>query len=200
MIHPNRLSSTYLNTVEAIMSIHIRPAQTDDIPAILAIYNEAVLNTTASYDYEPSTLQQRTLWYEQHQQQGFPVLVAVNDAGTVVGWGSLSKFREKIGYQFSVEHSVYVDASQRRQGIGRFILEGLIEAAQAMGKHTMIGGVDASNEASLSLHRSLGFEQVAHFKQVGYKFDRWLDLMFFQRNLDAPVEKSSRETVTAHSG
>jgi L-amino acid N-acyltransferase len=200
MIHPNRLSSTYLNTVEAIMSIHIRPAQTDDIPAILAIYNEAVLNTTASYDYEPSTLQQRTLWYEQHQQQGFPVLVAVNDAGTVVGWGSLSKFREKIGYQFSVEHSVYVDASQRRQGIGRFILEGLIEAAQAMGKHTMIGGVDASNEASVCLHRSLGFEQVAHFKQVGYKFDRWLDLMFFQRNLDTPVENSSRETVTAHSG
>ena len=167
------------------MSIYIRPAQTTDIPAILAIYNDAVLNTTASYDYEPSTLQQRTLWYEQHQQQGFPVLVAVNEADTVVGWGSLSKFREKIGYQFSVEHSVYVDAAQRRQGTGRLILQALIEAAQAMGKHTMIGGVDASNEASLCLHRSLGFEQAAHFKQVGYKFDRWLDLVFFQRSLEA---------------
>lgn len=181
------------------MSIHIRPAQTADIPVILAIYNDAVLNTTASYDYEPSTLQQRTLWFEQHQQQDFPVLVAVNEADTVVGWGSLSKFREKIGYQFSVEHSVYVDVGQRRQGIGRLILSALIEAAQAMGKHVMIGGVDASNEASLCLHRSLGFEQVAHFKQVGYKFDCWLDLVFFQRSLDPSAEKSALESATAHS-
>jgi L-amino acid N-acyltransferase len=199
MIQPNRLFSTYPITVEAIMSIHIRPAQTDDIPAILAIYNDAVLNTTASYDYEPSTLEQRTLWFEQHQQQGFPVLVAVTDADIVVGWGSLSKFRDKIGYQFSVEHSVYVDATQRRQGIGRLILQALIEAAQTMGKHVMIGGVDASNEASLCLHQALGFEQVAHFKQVGYKFDRWLDLVFFQRNLESSAEKSALETVIAHS-
>ncbi len=182
------------------MSIHIRLAQTDDIPAILAIYNDAVLNTTASYDYEPSTLEQRTLWFEQHQQQGFPVLVAVDDADMVVGWGSLSKFREKIGYQFSVEHSVYVAANQRRQGIGSLILQALIEAAQEMGKHVMIGGVDASNEASLSMHQALGFEQVAHFKQVGYKFDRWLDLVFFQRNLESPVEKSSLEISISHSG
>src|SRR5687768_17202388 len=151
MIQPNRLSSTYPITVEAIMSIHIRPAHTDDIPAILAINNDAVLNTTASYDYEPSTLEQHTLRFDQHEQQGFSVLVAVTDADMVVGWGSLSKFRDKIGYQFSVEHSVYVDAGQRRQGIGRLILETLIEAAQALGKHVMIGGVDASNEASLYL-------------------------------------------------
>lgn len=166
------------------MTICIRAAERADLPEILAIYNDAVLNTTASYDYEPSTLEQRTLWFEQHQQQGFPVLVAVNPAGKVVGWGSLSKFREKIGYQYTAEHSVYVAADQRRQGIGRSMLLALIEAARTLGKHTLVGGVDASNEASIRLHLSLGFEQVAHFRQVGYKFDRWLDLVFMQLTLD----------------
>jgi len=165
------------------MSITIRAAEAGDLLAILDIYNDAVLNTTASYDYEPNTLEQRTRWFEQHHEAGLPVLVAVDSDGRIVGWGSLSKFREKIGYQYTVEHSVYVAPDQRRQGIGRSILQALIEAACAMGKHIIIGGVDADNEASRRLHESLGFEQVAHFKQVGYKFDRWLDLIFYQREL-----------------
>jgi L-amino acid N-acyltransferase len=165
------------------MTIRICPAQPSDIPAILDIYNEAVLNSTASYDYEPNTLQQRTQWYEQHQTHGFPVLVALDDENTVVGWGSLSKFRDKIGYQYSVEHSVYVEASHRGQGIGKLLLQNLIDEARRLGKHALIGGVDQSNAASIKLHESLGFEQVAHFKQVGYKFDRWLDLVFLQKIL-----------------
>ena len=165
------------------MNIRICPAEPTHIPAILDIYNEAVLNTTASYDYEPHTLDQRTTWFEQHQQQGFSVFVAVDETERVVGWGSLSKFREKIGYQHTVEHSLYVAANQRRRGIGRLLLLALIESARNLGKHVIIGGVDASNEASLQLHQSLGFEQVAHFKQVGYKFDRWLDIVFLQRTL-----------------
>lgn len=165
------------------MNIRICPAEPTHIPAILDIYNEAVLNTTASYDYEPHTLDQRTTWFEQHQQQGFSVFVAVDETERVVGWGSLSKFREKIGYQHTVEHSLYVAANQRRRGIGRLLLLALIESARNLGKHVIIGGVDASNEASFQLHQSLGFEQVAHFKQVGYKFDRWLDIVFLQRTL-----------------
>jgi len=165
------------------MTTRIRSAQSSDLPAILAIYNEAVLNTTASYDYEPNTLEQRMVWFEDHQRQKLPVVVAVNAAGTVIGWGSLSKFRDKIGYQYTVEHSVYVAPGQRRQGVGRLIVTTLIEAARDLGKHSIIGGVDAQNEASLRLHEALGFEQVAHFKQVGYKFDRWLDLVFMQRML-----------------
>jgi L-amino acid N-acyltransferase len=165
------------------MNIRICPAETTHIPAVLEIYNEAVLNTTASYDYEPHTLEQRTKWFEQHQQLGLPIFVALNDTDQVVGWGSLSKFREKIGYQYSVEHSVYVAADQRRRGIGRLLLRALIEAARNLGKRVIIGGVDASNEASVQLHLSLGFEQVAHFKQVGYKFDRWLDIIFLQKIL-----------------
>ena len=167
----------------AMTTISIRLAQTTDLPAILAIANEVILNTTTSYDYEPHTLEQRTCWFEQHQQQGLPVLVAVNAVGAVVGWGSLSKFRDKIGYQHTVEHSVYVAADQRRQGIGRLMVMTLIQAARDLDKRVIIGGIDASNEASLRLHLSLGFEQVAHFKQVGYKFDRWLDLIFVQRVL-----------------
>lgn len=162
------------------MSIRICAAQAADVPAILAIYNHAVLNTTASYDYEPHTLDQRMAWFEQHQAMGLAMLVAMDDANQVVGWGSLSKFREKIGYQYSVEHSVYVSVEHRRRGIGRLLLQSLIEAARVRGAHTIIGGVDASNEASRALHESLGFEAVAHFRQVGRKFDRWLDLVFFQ--------------------
>ncbi len=161
----------------------IRPASRADVPAILDIYNEAVLHTTASYDYEPATLDQRTRWFEAHQQAGLPVLVAENAAGRVVGWGSLSHFRDKIGYQYTVEHSLYVAADQRRQGIGRAILLALIDSARGLGKHLIVGGVDADNEVSLKLHQALGFEQVAHFKQVGRKFGRWLDLIFLQRLL-----------------
>jgi L-amino acid N-acyltransferase len=165
------------------VTTYIRLAHRADLPTILAIYNEAVLNTTASWDYEPSTLEQRTQWFDLHQQLGLPIIVAENTSGEVVGWGSLSKFREKIGYQFTVEHSLYVAAEHRGQGIGRVILTKLIDSARDLGKHIIIGGVAADNEASVRLHEALGFEQVAYFKQVGYKFDRWLDLIFFQRKL-----------------
>lgn len=165
------------------MPVEICAAHHTDIPAILEIYNDAVLNTTASWDYEPATLEQRIHWFQQHSQQGFPVLVARDASSHVVGWGSLSKFREKIGYQYTVEHSVYVAAGCRRQGIGRDIVQALMHEAQRMGKHVLIGGVEKSNEASLRLHHALGFEEVAHFRQVGYKFDQWLDLVFVQKIL-----------------
>lgn len=165
------------------MPVHIRHAESNDLPAILDIYNDAVINTTASWDLEPSTLAQRALWFEQHQQLGYPVLVAVDETDRIVGWGSLSKFREKIGYQFTVEHSVYVADGYRGQGIGRVIVQALIDEAQRLGKHVIIGGIETSNAASLRLHQSLGFVEVARFKEVGYKFDRWLDIAFLQKML-----------------
>jgi L-amino acid N-acyltransferase YncA len=165
------------------MTIRIRSAEIADLPAILGIYNENVLTSTATYDYEPHTLEQRRRWFDHHQEQGLPILVAVNSDGKVVGWGSLSHFRERIGYRFTVEHSVYIASDSRRQGIGRLMLSTLIDAACALGKHIIIGGVDGENEASIQLHVAFGFDRVAHFKQVGYKFDRWLDVIFFQRTL-----------------
>jgi L-amino acid N-acyltransferase len=154
----------------------IRPATSADLPAILAIYNDAVLNTTASYDEAPGTLEARVAWYEEHIQQRLPVLVAADSTG-IVGWSALSPFRPRVGYRYTVEHSVYVVAQRRGQGIGRALVAPLIGSARELGMHAMIGVIDAENAASIRLHTALGFTQVAHFKEVGYKFGRWLDLV-----------------------
>lgn len=162
------------------MSINVRSAEREDVPAILAIYNDAVLNTTASYDYEPHTLDQRLAWYDEHVERRWPVFVAVNADGMVAGWCALGKFRDKIGYRYSTEHSIYIAPGSRKQGIGSLLLPVLIDSARSLGYHAMIAGMDASNEPSQRLHARFGFEQVAHFKQVGFKFGRWLDLIFMQ--------------------
>ncbi len=161
----------------------VRPATRADVPAILGIYNEAVLNTTASYDLEPVSLESRLVWYDEKQANGRPVFVA-EVAGGVLGWSTYGEFRAKPGYRYSAEHSVYVAATSRGQGLGHALMRPVIEHARAAGMHVLIGGVDASNAASMGLHFSLGFEQVAHFRQVGRKFDRWLDLAFVQLVLD----------------
>ena len=158
------------------MSAIVRPATWADLPAILAIYNDAVLHTTASYDLEPVSMASRAAWLAGHEERGEPVIVA-ELGGQVAGFGAYGPFRAKAGYRFTVEHSVYVVAERRGQGIGRLLLEPLIAHARNAGMHSMIAGVDAENQASLRLHRSCGFVEVAHFRQVGYKFGRWLDLV-----------------------
>ena len=161
------------------MKITIRPATRSDLPAILRIYNEAVLHTTASYDYEPSTLEARTTWFEAHEANQLPVFVAEGD-GEVCGWSALNTFRPWIGYRFTVENSVYVAADQRGQGVGKLLLPPLIEAARQRGMRAILAGIDAENQSSIRLHAAFGFERVAYFKQVGYKFDQWLDLVFME--------------------
>lgn len=158
----------------------IRPAERRDLQAILDIYNEAVLNTTASYDYEPRTLEHRTAWFEDHQRQEFPIFVAVDSAGQVVGWSALNPFHSRIGYQFTTENSIYIAASHRGQGIGKLLMPPLIEGARKRGLHAIIAAIDASNEASIRLHARFGFEKVAHLKQVGFKFGRWLDVVYME--------------------
>ena len=158
----------------------IRPATFEDVPALLEIYNDAVLHTTASYDYEPKTLAERTAWLAHHQQEGYAVFVAVDPAGRVVGWSSLSRFREKIGYQFTAENSLYVAASHRGQGLGKLLLAPLIPAARQRGLRVILALIDAENTASRRLHARFGFEQVAHLKQAGFKFGRWLDVIYME--------------------
>ena len=162
------------------MSIMIRPAAQADVPAILEIYNEAVLNTTASYDYEPSTLPTRLAWFDSHVAQHHPVFVAVDDADCVIGWSSLSEFRSRVGYRFTVEDSIYVAAGRRGQGIGKLLIPPLIEAARQLRMRSIIAAIDADSAASLHLHELFGFERVAYLKQVGYKFDRWLDVVYME--------------------
>ncbi len=161
-------------------SIVIRPAVLGDVPAILEIYNEAVLNTTASYDYEPTTLAARIQWFAEHERDGYPMFVALNEGGRVVGWASLSRYHARPGYRFTTENSVYVAADQRGRGIGRLLLAESVEAAKRKGLHAIIAAIDADNQASLRLHEGFGFEKVGHFKRVGYKFDRWLDVAYLE--------------------
>lgn len=159
----------------------IRPATRADCPGILAIYNDAVLTTTATYDYEPRTLEQRQAWFDDHARDNYAIFVAENEHGRIVGWSALNPYHARPGYRFTSENSVYVAADARGQGLGKLLLAPLIEAAKARGLHAIIAAIDAANEVSIRLHARFGFVQVGHFKQVGYKFDRWLDVVYMQR-------------------
>ncbi|MFM9910823.1 MAG: N-acetyltransferase family protein [Chitinophagaceae bacterium] len=159
--------------------IQVRNASENDLHALLEIYNDIILNTTAVYDYEPHTIEMRKQWLEIKMQQGFPVFVA-EEAARVVGFSSIGPFRAWAAYKYSVENSIYVAADVRGKGIGKLLMPPLIGAAEKLGMHTMIAGIDSTNEASIKLHKYFGFEEVAIFKQVGWKFDRWLDLKFLQ--------------------
>jgi L-amino acid N-acyltransferase len=165
------------------MTVTIRAATRADVPGILAIYNDAVLTTTAAWDETPHTLAMREAWYDLHMERGQPIFVAEADAH-IVGWSALGNFRDKIGYRYTVENSVYVAAEQRGRGLGKLLIPPLISAARERGWHTIVAGIEASNEASIRLHARFGFVSVAHFRQVGFKFGRWLDMVFMQVLLD----------------
>jgi phosphinothricin acetyltransferase len=160
----------------------IRDAQASDLDAILAIYNDAVLKTTASYDYEPRSPEKHRDWFAAKQTARYPVLVA-DDDGAIAGFASYGAFRAWDGYRYTIEHSVYVATAHRRRGIARELLTGLIERARQDGYHIMIGGIDAANVASIRLHQELGFVSAGTLREVGWKFDRWLDLLFMQLRL-----------------
>ncbi|MEP7317677.1 MAG: N-acetyltransferase family protein [Panacibacter sp.] len=159
--------------------IAIRNATENDLPQILDIYNDAILNTTAVYDYEPHTLEMRKQWFETKQQQGFPIFVA-EENNEVLGFSSIGPFRAWAAYKYSVENSIYVKDGQRGKGIGKLLMQPLIDAAKELKLHTIIAGIDADNKLSVEFHKQFGFVEVGSFKEVGWKFDRWLDLVFMQ--------------------
>ena len=160
--------------------MQIRDAVESDLPELLAIYNDVIATSTAVYAYLPVTLEDRRQWWQTRTGQGYPVLVAVNESG-VLGFSTFGDFRTWPGYRFTVEHSVHVRADCRGQGVGKELVKALFPRAAALGKHVMIAGVDGANEASIRFHERLGFEKAAHLREVGHKFDRWLDLVFLQR-------------------
>ena len=161
----------------------IRNMTPTDLPEVLAIYNDVILTTTAVYSEEPHTLAMRTLWFNERLDAGFPVMVA-EQYGKVAGFGSYGHFRAWPCYRFTAEHSVYVHHDFRGAGISKLLLRALIEFARSAGIHALIAGIDSENQASLHLHRNFNFEQVAHFKEVGFKFGRWLDLIFLELLLE----------------
>ncbi|HLA60089.1 MAG TPA: GNAT family N-acetyltransferase [Puia sp.] len=163
--------------------IIISNATERDLQPMLDVYNEAILHTTAVYQEETHTLAMRRKWFEEKQQAGLPVFVAYLNA-EFAGFSSYGPFRNWPGYRYTVEHSVYVAAGFRGRGIGKKLVKALIEHARHQKIHVIIAGIDAAGEASIGLHLSLGFKEVAYFKEVGFKFDRWLDLKFFELILD----------------
>ena len=165
--------------------MQVRPATREDLPGILEIYNDAVLHTTATYDYEPRTLEHRTQWFEERQRDKYPVFVALAEEQKVVGWSALNPFHARLGYRFTAENSVYVAADRRGQGLGKLLLAPLMEGARSRGLHAIIAVIDADNQASIRLHAGFGFEKVGHFKQTGFKFGRWLDVVYMERLITA---------------
>ena len=171
--------------------MEVRAATRADVPGLLAIYNDVIATSTAIYSFEPTTLDERLAWLEARARQRYPVLVAV-EGSDVLGFASFGDFRAWPGYARTVEHSVHVRGDRRRSGAGAALVGALIPLARALDKHAILGCIDAQNEASLRLHAKLGFERVAHFREVGRKFGRWLDAVFVERLLQ-PAGTPPRE-------
>lgn len=163
----------------------IREATKRDVAYILDIYNDAILYTTAVYAYKPVTLENRIDWYEQKKADGYPIFVYELD-NKVVGFATFGPFRAWPAYKYSIEHSIYVDKEYRKNGIGKSLMKELIAIAQKREYMTLIAGIDAENEKSIALHQNYGFVHAGTIKKSGYKFNRWLDLAFYQLELNGP--------------
>ncbi|CAM3435724.1 N-acetyltransferase domain-containing protein [Flavobacterium longum] len=164
------------------MDVSIRPATLTDVPAILEIVNHAIVNSTAIYDEAARTLAQQLDWFQQKQLSGDPVLVAEFD-GNVLGFATFGIFKPKVGYRYSVEHSVYVASEMTGKGIGRQLLTELIDIARKRNIHTMAGYIDSDNAGSIAFHEQFGFEKVGELKEIGFKFGRYLNVTLMQRFL-----------------
>lgn len=157
----------------------VRPAKLDDLPAITAIYNEAILTTDATFDMEPKTVAEQMAWFTNHGPK-YPILVAELD-GTVVGWASLSAWSDRCAYIDTAENSLYVKQDFRNSGIGRRLLETLMQEGERVGLHTVIARITEGNKESIHLHESVGFEHIGVMREVGRKFDKLLNVCLMQR-------------------
>ncbi len=170
----------------------IRPAAPADLPAINALYNHYVLHSTCTYQLAPTTAEERQAWFHRHGP-ALPVTVAMMpgtgdtggvEAGAVVGWASLTPLHERPAYRFTVEDSVYVHPDWHRRGIGRALLADLIRRSDELGYRSIIALISADQEPSVALHRQFGFVEAGRLIKVGFKFDRWLDVLYMQRRTD----------------
>jgi phosphinothricin acetyltransferase len=155
---------------------------------ILAILNEAIVNTTALYDYRPRTPEMMAAWFDSKRKGNYPIIGAASDAGELLGFGTYGPFRPFPAYKYTVEHSLYIAAEHRGKGVGRRLLQELIARAREQEYHVLIGAIDSANAASIALHKRMAFEHAGTVRQAGFKFGRWLDLELHQLILDTPKE------------
>ncbi len=154
--------------------------------AILEIFNDAIANSTALFDYQPRTLKNMMEWFVLKDAGRFPVIGAFADDGLLLGFASYGTFRAWPAYKYSVEHSVYIHQEHRRKGIGLALMRQLIATAEQQQYHVLVAGIDAANRSSIALHEKLGFVPAGIIKHAGFKFGRWLDLAFYQLLLETP--------------
>ena len=159
--------------------VAVRPAKVDDINFITEIYNEAVLTTDASFDTEPKTEAEQRAWFDSHGSKN-PILVAEEDGG-VVGWASLSEWSPRRAYADTAEVSLYVKEEFRDKGIGKKLLETVMEEGEKVGLHTVVARITTGNKQSIYLHEQAGFEHIGIMKEVGYKFGKLLDICLMQK-------------------
>ncbi len=153
---------------------------------ILAIFNDAILNTTALYEYKPRTLETMKNWFHTKTENNFPIIGATNETGQLLGFASYGTFRAWAAYKYSIEHSVYVHKNYRGKGLGTALIQKLILLAKQQQYHTMIGAIDIDNKSSIALHERLGFTHAGTIKEAGFKFGHWLDFAFYQLILETP--------------
>jgi phosphinothricin acetyltransferase len=168
------------------MEFELRPCTEKQLPEILDIYNDAILHSTALYDYKTRTMDMMQTWYADKLKGRYPVVGAFDQNNTLLGFATYGKFRVQPAYKYTVEHSVYVRQDKRGGGIGKILLREIVKKAGEQDFHVMMGVIDASNTVSMNLHEKEGFIQTGIIKEAGYKFGRWLDAAFYQLILNTP--------------
>ncbi len=176
-------------TAESVAG-RLQPCDETHVAAIRDIFNEVILGSTALFEYEPRSLATVTAWLASKQTAGLPVLGCFSNA-TLLGFASYGPFRPFAAYRLTVEHSVYVHADHRGRGVGRALLGGIIHEASVRGLHLMVAGIESTNRASIELHKRFGFTHAGTIHEAGRKFDRWLDLDFYEKRLPDPAEMKS---------
>ncbi|SEB25572.1 GNAT family N-acetyltransferase [Variovorax sp. YR216] len=178
-----------MNTAESKDEVRlIECTEAEHAQVILEILNDAIVNSTALYDYVPRPREAMATWFAAKRAGGFPVVGAVDASGSLLGFASWGTFRSFPAYKYTVEHSVYVHRDHRGRGLGERLLRELIRRAREAQLHVLVGCIDAANAGSIGLHTRLGFVHSGTMPQVGFKFGRWLDAAFYQLNLETPLE------------
>jgi len=170
------------------MDYSIKPCDEAQLPEMLEMFNDAIINTTSVYDYKPRTMEFMVDWYNSKLKGGYPLIGLFDIHDNLLGFGTYGSFRSRPAYKYSIEHSIYVRNDMRGRGYGKVLLKEIIAQAIRNDYHVIVGGIDSDNAISISFHEKMGFEFSGKIKHAGYKFGKWLDLSFYQLILNTPLK------------